>query len=147
MPAGSLRRRGWMMVDALLSMAVIVIIATALAASMAQQRKILFDALLFKKHRGLYRKRIRRRARLDYYAVVAALLTAPAAFALDAPAIGFGALAAWLLSTVELAVRRLRGTRREWRHVGEMLVTSAVIPVLAVFWRLVGAVRYRVVFL
>jgi glycosyltransferase involved in cell wall biosynthesis len=115
--------------------------------SMAQQRKILFDALLFKKHRGLYRKRIRRRARLDYYAVVAALLTAPAAFALDAPAIGFGALAAWLLSTVELAVRRLRGTRREWRHVGEMLVTSAVIPVLAVFWRLVGAVRYRVVFL
>jgi hypothetical protein len=28
-----------------------------------------------------------------------------------------------------------------------MLVTSAAIPLLAVFWRLVGAVRYRVVFL
>lgn len=115
--------------------------------SMAQQRKILFDALLFKKHRGLYRKRIRRNPRLDYYVTVAALGAAPVAFALDAPTIGFGALAVWLVSTLELAVRRLRGTRRDWRHVGEMLVTSAAIPMLAVFWRLVGAVRYRVVFL
>jgi GT2 family glycosyltransferase len=115
--------------------------------SVAQQRKVLFDALLYKKHRGLYRQRIRRKPRLDYYATVAALLAVPAAFALDAPAIGFAAVCAWLASTVHFTARRLRGTRREWRHVGEMLVTSAAIPLLAVFWRLVGAVRYRVVFL
>ena len=29
----------------------------------------------------------------------------------------------------------------------ELLATSAAIPLLAVFWRAVGAVRYRVVFL
>ena len=39
MKSRSTRHGGWFMVDALLSMAVIVIIAAALAASMAQQRK------------------------------------------------------------------------------------------------------------
>lgn len=115
--------------------------------SVSQQRKVLFDALLYKKHRGLYRQRIRRKPRLDYYAAVVALLGALAAFALQAPAIGFAALGLWLAMTARFAARRLRGTRREWRHVAEMLVTSAAIPLLAVFWRLVGAVRYRVVFL
>lgn len=115
--------------------------------SVSQQHKVLFDALLYKKHRGLYRQRIRRKPRLDYYATVAALLAAPVAFALGAPAIGSAALGLWLALTARFAARRLRGTRHEWRHVGEMAVTSAAIPLLAVFWRLVGAVRYRVVFL
>ena len=32
-------------------------------------------------------------------------------------------------------------------HVAEMLVTSILIPPLAVYWRLRGALRYRVAFL
>jgi GT2 family glycosyltransferase len=115
--------------------------------SLKQQRKVLFDALLYKKHRSRYRERIRRAPRLDYYAAVAALVAAPAALAAQATAVGIGAAAVWLALTAHLAARRLAGTRLEWRHVGEMLVTSAAIPPLAVFWRLVGAVRYRVVFL
>lgn len=115
--------------------------------SLVQQRKVLFDALLYKKHRDLYRQRIRRTPRFDYYAAVAALVAAPAAFALGAPTLGAGAAAAWLALTARFAARRLEGTRREWRHVGEMLATSALIPLLAVFWRIVGAARYRVVFL
>jgi GT2 family glycosyltransferase len=115
--------------------------------SVAQQRKVSFDALLYKKHRRLYRERIRRAPRLDYYAVVATLLVSLTAFGLGATAVGVGAALAWLALTVRLAARRLEGTRRDWRRVGEMLVTSAAIPPLAVFWRAVGAVRYRVVFL
>jgi glycosyltransferase involved in cell wall biosynthesis len=115
--------------------------------SLEQQRKVLFDALLYKKHRGLYRQRIRRAPRLDYYATVAAVLAAVAAFAVGAHWLGASAAAVWLALTARLAVRRLEGTRHEWRHVGEMLVTSAAIPPLAVFWRIVGAARYRVVFL
>jgi len=115
--------------------------------SIQQQRKVQFDALLYKKHRGLYRQRIRRGPRLDYYAVVAALLAALASFGLGAPAAGSAAALVWAALTLRLAVRRLQGTQRDWRHVGEMLVTSAAIPLLAVFWRIVGAARYRVVFL
>ncbi|HVJ31351.1 MAG TPA: glycosyltransferase family 2 protein, partial [Gammaproteobacteria bacterium] len=115
--------------------------------SLAQQRKVVFDALLYKKHRHLYRQRIRRRPRLDYYAAVAALFGAVAAFAVEATAVAVAAAAVWLALTLRLAARRLAGTRRTWRHVGEMLVTSAAIPPLAVFWRIVGAIRYRVVLL
>ena len=115
--------------------------------SLVQQRKIVFDALLYRKHRRLYRQRIRRRPRLDYYAVVAALLAAIAALAAEATAVAIAAAAVWLGLTLRLAARRLAGTRRTWRHVAEMLVTSAAIPPLAVFWRIVGAARYRVVLL
>jgi hypothetical protein len=43
--------------------------------------------------------------------------------------------------------RRLRGTSRRPAHVAEMAVTSAVIPPLAVYWRLRGAFVHRVRFL
>ncbi|MDM7914968.1 MAG: hypothetical protein QUU85_06835, partial [Candidatus Eisenbacteria bacterium] len=54
---------------------------------------------------------------------------------------------AWALLTAEFAVRRLRRTSRAPRHVVEMIVTSAVIPFLSVYWRLRGAIRFRVFFL
>jgi GT2 family glycosyltransferase len=115
--------------------------------SLAQQRKVAFDALLYKKHRALYRRRIRALPRFDYYATVAALGAGVVAAALGAPAVAAAALVVWLGLTARLTWRRLAGTRREWRHVGEMLVTSAAIPPLAVFWRIVGAIRFRVVLL
>jgi hypothetical protein len=115
--------------------------------SIAQQRKVLFDALLYKKHRALYRQRIRSAPRLDYYATVAALATGIGAAALGAPGLAAGAAGVWAALTGRFCARRLAGTRRDLEHVGEMLVTSAVIPPLAVFWRAVGAARFRVVFL
>ena len=115
--------------------------------SLAQQRKVLFDALLYKKHRALYRQRIRRRPRFDYYATVAALGAGVTALALGAATVAAAAGAVWLALTARFSAQRLAGTRREWRHIGEVLVTSAAIPPLAVFWRVVGAVRFRVVLL
>ena len=121
--------------------------AARFGVSLAQQRKILFDALLYKKHPRLYRQRIRRAPRFDYYAIVAALFVASLGLALDAPAVTVAAAAVWLLLTIRFAASRLADTRRAWRDVGEVLVTSAAIPPLAVFWRVVGAARFRVVFL
>jgi GT2 family glycosyltransferase len=115
--------------------------------SLSQQRKVLFDALLYKKHRTLYRQRIRRRPRFDYYATVAALGASVTALVLGAATVAAAAAAVWLALTARFSAQRLAGTRREWRHVGEVLVTSAAIPPLAVFWRVVGAVRFRVVLL
>jgi GT2 family glycosyltransferase len=107
--------------------------------SLQQQRKVLYDALLFKKHRALYRSRIRRRPRWDYYVIVAALaatLTGSAA-----------AAAVWAMLTSRFFLQRLRGASKQPGHVLEMLVTSVLIPPLAVFWRFAGALRYRVAFL
>jgi len=40
----------------------------------------------------------------------------------------------------------LRGTSKAPTHIAEMIVTSILIPPLSVFWRIVGALRYRVAF-
>ena len=33
------------------------------------------------------------------------------------------------------------------QHIAEMVVTSALIPPLAIFWRVWGALKFRVLFL
>ncbi|HET7094719.1 MAG TPA: hypothetical protein VFI22_14605, partial [Thermomicrobiales bacterium] len=60
------------------------------------------------------------------------------------PALAAGA--AWGGLTARFAWRRLRETSRAPAHVAEMVATSILIPPIAIFWRLVGAIRFRVVF-
>ncbi|HEX6995954.1 MAG TPA: glycosyltransferase [Gammaproteobacteria bacterium] len=115
--------------------------------SLAQQRKVLYDALLFKKHRALYRERIRGTPRWDYYLIVASLLGAAAALAADVVLAAAATGALWLVLTGRFCAERLRPATKKLSHVTEMIVTSILIPPIAVFWRLVGAFRYRVVFL
>ncbi len=114
--------------------------------SLVQPRKIAFDALLYKKHPQRYREKIRATPRWDYYAIVAALLFTLGAAAAGSPALSALTGAAWLAMTTWLCARRLRGNSRHLSHVAEMVLTSALIPPLAVFWRLAGAVRFRVGF-
>jgi glycosyltransferase involved in cell wall biosynthesis len=114
--------------------------------SLKQQRKVQYDALLYKKHPELYRERIRARPPWRYYVTVLALLVGGAALALGYVAGGLAAFAVWAALTLEFCVRRLRGNARTVRHIAEMAVTSALIPPLSIFWRLYGAVRFRVLF-
>ncbi|MDB5933706.1 MAG: glycosyl transferase family 2 [Massilia sp.] len=114
--------------------------------SLLQVRKIAFDALLFKKHPRLYRQKIRATPRWDYYAIVAAMLLAAIGAATGYRLLATGAAAAWCVLTLLLIRRRLRGTSRRLSHIAEMALTSALIPPLAVFWRLAGALRFRVRF-
>jgi glycosyltransferase involved in cell wall biosynthesis len=115
--------------------------------SLRQQRKVLYDALLFKKHRNLYRARIRKAPRWDYYLIVASLVGTVVALGVGAPAVAAASAALWLIFTGRFCVARLRSAAKTPPHVAEMIVTSVLIPPVAVFWRLVGALRYRVVFL
>ncbi len=103
--------------------------------SLRQQKKVVFDALLFRKHPRLYRERIRAAPRWDYYLTVLCLVLAP---------ISWIAFLAWLGLTARLIACRLRRTSKAPKHVAEMVVTSVLIPPLAVFWRIVGALKYRV---
>jgi hypothetical protein len=118
---------------------------------------MLFDALLYKKHPALYRCKIAAAPPLHYYAIVVAALVSIAcvlaAIGFDGgwaeSVAAFGATAAgalWAGLTVQFIAYRLRRTSRAPRHVAEMIVTSIVIPLAAVFWRLAGAIRYRVLF-
>ena len=114
--------------------------------SVRQQRKVMFDALLFKKHPRLYRERIRKTARWDYYATVALLFGALlSALQGSLPLAGI-CLGLWAGLTARFCIQRLRGTSHKPSHVAEMIVTSALIPPVAVFWRLAGALKFRTAF-
>jgi GT2 family glycosyltransferase len=114
--------------------------------SLLQPRKIAFDALLYKKHPRRYREKIRATPRWDYYAIVAALVLAVAGGQAGSPVVAAVGAAIWLCMTLWLCARRLQGTSRSPSHVAEMVLTSALIPPLAVFWRIAGAIRFRVRF-
>jgi GT2 family glycosyltransferase len=114
--------------------------------SLRMQRKSQFDALLYKKHPALYRRRIRRLPPLDYYAIVLSFVVALVATILGAWIACVLAVAVWGVLTGRFLRRRLRGASHAPGHVLEMLVTSLLIPFLSIFWRLRGAVKFRVWF-
>lgn len=115
--------------------------------SLGQQRKSMYNALLYKKHPRLYRERIQAAPPWHYYMTVAALLTALGGLVGRQRLLVRGSGAVWLALTARFCARRLRGTSRRPGHLAEMIVTSALIPPLAVFWRLRGALKFRVWFL
>jgi GT2 family glycosyltransferase len=142
----SLRERGRRLVEAPGAVVVHPVRPAPWGVSLAQQRKSLFNALLYKKHPALYRRAIRPGTPWHYYAIVAALLTAAVAAPGGHPRLALGAAVAWLLLTGRFCARRLRRTARTPRHIAEMVVTSVLIPPLAIFWRIAGALRFRVFF-
>jgi GT2 family glycosyltransferase len=118
----------------------------AWGVSLRQQRKSQYNALLFRKHPIHYRQRIQPRPPLRYYATVGALAVAVVGAATDRRRLALAGGAAWVGLTARFTARRLRETSRAPGHVAEMIATSILIPPVAIFWRLVGAIRFRVLF-
>jgi glycosyltransferase involved in cell wall biosynthesis len=115
--------------------------------SIRQQKKSVFNALLFAKHPVLYRRKIESGPPVPYYInCVAACVAAWGIYAgIETVAGGFAAI--WGTTTTRFCLRRLKGTSLSPSHIAEMVVTSAAIPWIAIYWRLVGACKFRVAFL
>jgi GT2 family glycosyltransferase len=114
--------------------------------SICQQRKSFYNALLYKKHPYAYRRYIQATPPWHYYGIVVALgLLIVALLSWDVP-LAIVAASTWLLLTGRFCLRRLRGTSHALPHILEMAVTSALIPLLSVYWRLRGAITFRVWF-
>lgn len=114
--------------------------------SLKEQRKSMFNALLFKKYPTLYRQRIQARPPLRYYAIVLSILGFLLALALGLRQVAALMALLWAGLTLQFAFQRLKGTKLSPSHIIEMLWTSMLIPPLSVFWRLYGAIYYRVLF-
>lgn len=115
-------------------------------ASLAQQRKLMFDALLYKKFPRSYRRYVKPHPPWNDYAAVAAgtcgIVNAGAGHALLAVV----SLVAWLGISVAVTRRRLAHTSHAVRHVADIVVTSLLKPWLSVYWRTRGALHFRVPF-
>jgi GT2 family glycosyltransferase len=114
--------------------------------SLREQRKAMFDALLFRKHPQHFRERIQPRSAANYYAALAAFSVTLVAGAIGATIIAFLAAAVWLLITVHFCLHRLKYTAKTPGHIFEMALTSLLIPFLSIYWRLYGAARFRTIF-
>ncbi len=111
-------------------------------AGLSMQRKVMFDVLLYRKHRALYRERIRGGPPWFYLLVTASLIAAVALPPAGRPVAGALAAALWLALSLGFFFHRLRGTSARPRNVGDLLLTSLFIPPLSIFWRLVGVFRF-----
>jgi GT2 family glycosyltransferase len=111
--------------------------------SLSQLKKVQFDALLYKKHPTHYRQKIRAAPRWDFYFTVTALLACLVALLTGAYGAAVIAGGAWLYMTGRFCVNRLKNTSRSPAHVLEMIITSMLIPPMAVYWRAVGALKFR----
>ncbi len=115
----------------------------AWGVSLQEQKKSFYNALLYKKHPFLYRKKISRRPLWNYYAMVFLFVFALINMIEHNSIIAFFSLVCWLLLVVLFMLKRLNGTSKEASHIIEMAVTSAAIPFLSVFWTLYGSLRYK----
>src|SRR5207245_4690310 len=101
----------------------------------------------FKKHPRLYRQKIRALPPWNYYAIVAALAAMLWGIFGESLPLAVVAGAVWFGLTAQFCLKRLRHTAHNPLHVLEMIATSMLIPPVATFWRLVGALRWRVLFI
>jgi GT2 family glycosyltransferase len=115
--------------------------------SLRQQRKSMYNALLYRKHPTLYRERIQGSPPWRYYRIVGALLATLASGLTGQRRLAGCMALLWACLTARFCAERLRDTSRSPAHVAEMIVTSALVPPLSIFWRLRGAIRFRVLFL
>lgn len=115
--------------------------------SIREEKKSIYNALLYKKHPVLYRQRIRPQTPWHYYTInLFTVLFLVGSFK-NAPVLMESSFWCWTVLTVWCVIRRLVHTSLSFKHIAEMVLTSVVIPVFSLFWRFYGAVKYRVFFI
>jgi glycosyltransferase involved in cell wall biosynthesis len=115
--------------------------------SIKEQKKSMFNPLLYKKHPTLYQQRIHKRPPWYYYGIIFFCLTTLTAALLHLEILMRSSLIAWLILIAWFTTKRLEGASLTFKHVAEMIVTSFVIPFLSVYWTLYGAFHYKIFFL
>ena len=117
------------------------------ASSIKDQKKGIFNALLFKKFPELYRKKIQDNPPWTYYMITLAVVCLVVSLFLRVKPLAVVFAIFWVTPTVNFIATRLRLTTRNLSHVLEMIVTFATIPLVSVYWQLYGAIKYRTFFL
>lgn len=113
-----------------------------------EERKYSYDALLYKRHPELYRQRMghERHQVLEYYGAVFSFITGVFALLSGHSFVAVVGLAVWLLLTAEFLIRFWPKEQPTWDGIQQAFVMAVTTPYLSIFWRLHGAVKYRVLY-
>jgi GT2 family glycosyltransferase len=114
--------------------------------SIDEQRKTMFNALLYKKFPSLFRKKIQKHPAWNYYVILAGALLTLGGLLVRSKSLMMAGTLIYIVFTVAFIIKRLSQTSRSPKHVLEMIATSAVIPFVSIYWTLYGAFKYRVVY-
>lgn len=114
--------------------------------SIKEQKKGIFNALLYKKHPILYRERIKPAPSWNYYFMVLFVIVAIIGLISNLHLLFVGAALLWLILLTEFIRKRLSFTSQSAPHVIEIIITSIFIPFLSIYWQIYGAVKYKVLF-
>lgn len=115
--------------------------------SIKEQKKTLYNALLYKKFPQLYRQKIQTAPPFLYYAIIAAFIFMLAGLFIKNQVITPAGFSVWIALNIYFIIKRLYHTRLTPGHIAEMVITSLVIPFLSVYWQWYGAFKYRVLFI
>jgi len=113
--------------------------------SIKEQKKGIYDALLFKKFPQLYRSKIQAKPLWNYYLInVLWIVLFISIITNNTMGIIF-VLGLQLLLLSTFVYKRLQSSKKSLSHILEMLGTSIIIPSLSVFWRIYGNIKFGVV--
>jgi glycosyltransferase involved in cell wall biosynthesis len=115
--------------------------------SIKDQKKTMYDALLYKKYPKLYRKKIQSSPPMLYYGIITAFIIMLGGLFMQQQNLTAVGAVAWITLTSYFIFKRLYRTRLSVNHIAEMVVTSVVIPFLSIFWQWYGAAKYKVLYL
>jgi glycosyltransferase involved in cell wall biosynthesis len=115
--------------------------------SIKDQKKTMYDALLYKKYPKLYRKKIQSSPPVLYYAIIFSFIVMIVGLTMHHTNISFIGLITWAALTLYFTFKRLYHTQLSAKHIAEMVVTSIVIPFLSIFWQWYGAIKYKVLYI
>jgi len=115
--------------------------------SLKEQKKSMYNALLYKKDPALFRKKIYSHPYWNYYAIIYCLLTSIVTALFRYWPLAIAAGCGWLLLTAAFIAKRLKGTSLSFSHITEMVLTSLFIPFLSVYWTWYGSFRFKTFFL
>jgi glycosyltransferase involved in cell wall biosynthesis len=115
--------------------------------SIKEQKKTMFNALLYKKYPALYRQKIQAKPQLNYYLIILGFIIMITGFISKVPLLSIAGSILWVGLTLLFIIKRLLPTSLSVNHVFEMIVTSLIIPFLSIYWQFYGAIKYRVLFI
>ena len=112
--------------------------------SIKEQKKTLYNALLYRKHPTLYRHKIQPRPAYLYYLIISGFVAFIVGLVLNQPNLASAGALIWLLLTAYFIVKRLYRTSLSGKHVLEMIFTSFLIPFYSIYWQWYGSFKYRI---
>lgn len=115
--------------------------------SIKEQKKRMFNALLYKKFPFFYRQKIQENTPYYYYLMIFLFFGMTYGVISSNSGLLMITLFNYMALFLWFSIKRLRDTSLKIADITEVFITSLVIPFVCVYWQWYGAFKYKVLFL